>query len=317
MPVKISIYRAFGQFLKMIEKTSESDADAATDRAVAVVSDYQNGLSPLETRSCPVVARHAQLVAPRRTQSCHVSFYAGPERVELPSSPITSEQSRTMNAATLLMFNFWQNDGLDKNECSLFEKLDGVFSDYESKIDESVTTLMENVKRINEEHDFLAAFDEYFERTQATLADASSDDSEGPLTHCMKCMCFNCWRQTTSMTTWQSTDSNFPQLPVFVRSPVDSLKLYQRRSMSLDSLTSEDSSTRSCSSESVANEPFIGPLPKPNSILASSPLFVPRRNVLDSAQRKIELLCKKIEIQEKIIGEMMALRQVEEELDKC
>lgn len=207
MVKKISFYSAFRQFLEMVERQAEIELDALnkTDRLPVShpLSDYQKCIvSELQVRSCPAaVSVPNEHIEIRQSVSCPVGNFIPVSSV--PSPVPTSIESRKMNEATDMMMSFWRvhvtvrpkRKELEEKNPSIFEKLDGFF--YAPASPNSIMCS--------------GPFDDTGFNTDPT-SPFESDCSE-----CSWCAC-----RTATI------ERHVPTLPVFVKSPVDSLTYYKK-----------------------------------------------------------------------------------------
>ncbi|EFP01491.1 hypothetical protein CRE_23955 [Caenorhabditis remanei] len=210
MVKKITIYTAFGHFLQMVERQAEEEKEQVkeldTDRCPMdhPLSDYQNALQStqdLQVRSCPVDQSVQIDEIMKKSASCPslpFNFSHPIDPIQMTISPVpTSIESKKLNEATEMMMSFWKvhvtsrkpKSEREEQISSIFEKLEGLFA-------VSSTTSVASM---------FGKFEEYIEEMKR---------EELP-------------KKDKSLI-WNSPDQpTIPQLPVFVKSPVDSLKFYK------------------------------------------------------------------------------------------
>ncbi|CCD66281.1 Ovule protein [Caenorhabditis elegans] len=137
MVKKITVYTAFGQFLKMVELQMEQEMEKMneieTDKLPIdhQLSDYQNNIesgNDRQVQSCPV-----DVSIPKEVMKCAscplLCFNCS---VQMPVSPVpTTIESRKINETTQLMMEFWKivaSKSEEEKLPSLFENVEGLFS---------------------------------------------------------------------------------------------------------------------------------------------------------------------------------------------
>lgn len=205
MVKKITVYTAFGQFLEMVELQAEREMEQMKELDTDCypldhpLSDYQNALhsgQDLRVQSCPADFSVPVVLPAKRSNSCPVlSFSCSADPKETVDSPVpTTVETKKLNEATDMMMSFWKvhvttRSKTEKEDriASIFEKIDGLFS-------EPSTTSVASM---------FGKFEEFIEEMKNENKPTKSQSL-----------------------IWYSPNSpSIPQLPVFVKSPIDSLKL--------------------------------------------------------------------------------------------
>lgn len=295
MVKKITIYTAFGQFLGMIERQAEREMEQAkeldTDRYPLdhPLSDYQNGLTSIQVRSCPVEAlARPQLV--KKSISCPLASFAFSHEPQLAISPVpTTTETKKLNEATELMMSFWkihvttrrpeQKQPAEDKPISLFEKFNGLFATPSTT---SVVSLF-------------GKFEELFEE----MVEVVNEKEE---------------------LVWMSPDQpSFPQLPVFVKSPVDSLKIYKGCVHTTDYMA-DDELTQTENWKTVNSIQTSESSSSPTSSSSTSTTIISRPFRLFSQIRLQEAIIREqqkiIVEQQKIAESMTVLQTLTQQLDK-
>ncbi|CAI2302523.1 unnamed protein product [Caenorhabditis sp. 36 PRJEB53466] len=320
MVKKISFYTAYGQFLEMVERQAEQELELSkqedTDRYPIdhPLSDYQDALiSDIQVQSCPAdLSVPAGPVCVRKTVSCPHALLASALSTTAPAfaivdpiqSPVpTSVESRKLNDATALMMSFWKVHVTMRKKKpeqlpSLFEKLEGIFSSPSTSeaTRTDIPTIFGKIEGL---------FEEESEKDTTSGSTIPFSDMSSELTVCSLCEM------------WKSMENPaIPQLPVFVRSPIDSLRLYQDRKcfqntdeMADDELTLIPSpvtiSRRPSTSSSSSSSSSSGVSHRTNSSECVS--FYEKRH------RLMEKMVKK---QQEIIKSLLELNNVSNKLSK-
>uniref|UniRef100_A0A1I7TTK8 Uncharacterized protein n=1 Tax=Caenorhabditis tropicalis TaxID=1561998 RepID=A0A1I7TTK8_9PELO len=278
MVKRITVYTAFGQFINMVERQAEIEKqekqdtqELETDRYPFdnSLSDYQNALNSdqdIRVQSCP--ADFTVRVQPvKKSISCPFASFAHQtvDSKQKAFSPVpTTIETRKMNEATELMMSFWKvhvtsrKPKMEEDAVpSLFENIEGLFSHPSTT---SVASLF-------------GKFEELFEEMVEVVKEQTSKDE----------------------LMWTSPDqTSFPQLPVFVKSPVDSLKIYKGSHQNTDEMADDEmSSTRpptvssTCSSSASSTSSSTTIISKPNKLLTEVRL---QRAVIDEQKKIIDSL---------------------------
>ncbi|KAF1770534.1 hypothetical protein GCK72_002353 [Caenorhabditis remanei] len=297
MVKKITIYTAFGHFLQMVERQAEEEKEQVkeldTDRCPMdhPLSDYQNALQStqdLQVRSCPVDQSVQIDEIMKKSASCPslpFNFSHPIDPIQMTISPVpTSIESKKLNEATECMMSFWKvhvtsrkpKSEREEQISSIFEKLEGLFA-------VSSTTSVASM---------FGKFEEYIEEMKR---------EELP-------------KKDKSLI-WNSPDQpTIPQLPVFVKSPVDSLKFYkgthtQTAEMADDELS--ELTHYASANTSTVSSPTTSHSSDSSSSSGSTTTIIARPNRL---QTEIRLQQAVIEEQKKIIDGLYSLQTLSRRL---
>ncbi|CAI5446018.1 unnamed protein product [Caenorhabditis angaria] len=266
-------------------------------------------------------------------------------------SPIpTTIETRKLNDATSDMISFWKIHVQSRRKPSaqqqaepniieqisteyfvptpinpsIFEKLNGVF---ENTYKSPITSWYQDMQRLFDESPdvFTSSFLENFNQFFSPKSEEKDEWPIGPLNkdstanHSLNCLCYNCWRQsafTRTAPTNECYSSNAPTLPVFVKSPVDSLNLYNCGKISqIDSaIDSENVSTSGNQADAEDSDSDSGSTLDFSSDSESTDST--SGSTLDFYIRENELLTAKTKIQNVIIKKFMALVDIDDALIK-
>ncbi|EGT39638.1 hypothetical protein CAEBREN_22847 [Caenorhabditis brenneri] len=313
MVKKITVYTAFGQFLVMVERQAEQEREQMkeleTDRYPLEhsLSDYQNSLvsaKDIRVQSCPADFTHSKDQLLKKSTSCpFASFACSHDSTQMIVSPVpTTVETRKLNEATELMMSFWKvhvttrrpkTETVDDQPISLFEKLNGLFANPSTT---SVASLF-------------GKFEELFEEMIEVVNETAPKQEE---------------------LVWFSTDQpTFPQLPVFVKSPVDSLKIYKgcqhnTDEMADDELTKEKKSVTHATTSTSLSSDWSSSSPSSSSSSSSSSCssttIISKPNQLISKVRLQEaIICEQkkiIDEQKKIVDSLHVLQLLTQQLEK-
>ncbi|CAO4361757.1 unnamed protein product [Caenorhabditis nigoni] len=288
----ITIYTAFGHFMAMVERQAELEKEQkkelVTDLCTIdhLLSDYQNALNSnrdFSVHSCPVDGSTPKcLDLVKKSVSCPlVSFTLVRPAEPMAVSPIpTTIETRKLNKATELMMSFWKihvtaRKPKTENEeqiASIFEKMDGLFA----------ATSTSSVASI------FGKFEEFLEVIQKENTQQKSE----PLV-------------------WNSPDQpTFPQLPVFVKSPVDSMKFYKMAEQNTDEMA-DDELTLTSSSDGFTSSPSSGQSSSSSSTFSSSTTIISRPSRLLT---QVRLQREVIRKQKKLIDNLYKLQSLNQKL---
>ncbi|CAB03036.1 Sperm-Specific family, class S [Caenorhabditis elegans] len=215
MVKKITVYTAFGQFLEMIERQAEQRRETVPV-ICPIVEKAQPRTALNKVQSCPVVPTTARVTAEiKKSISCPLLALQADQLIEVTVSPVpTTTESKKINEAAELMANFWMSFNCLDNEKeqmeSIFEKMNGLFA---APSTTSTASLF-------------GKYEGFFEKTEVATEDMNTFLWNSP------------------------AHPSFPQLPVFVKSPIDSMKIYGAVNHKFD--ISEDESLP-CTAQSVSS----------------------------------------------------------------
>lgn len=318
MVKKITVYTAFGQFIGMVERQAEQEKEQMKELETDCypldhsLSDYQNTLvsaRDIRVQSCPADFTLPKDQLLKKSASCPFASFACSHDQMIISPVPTTVETRKLNEATELMMSFWKvhvttrkpkTETAEDQPISLFEKFNGVFANPSTT---SVASLF-------------GKFEQLFEEMIEVVNETAPKQEE---------------------LVWFSTDQpTFPQLPVFVKSPVDSLKIYKGCQHNTDemaddeltrekcsvvyattstSISSDWSSSSSSSSSSWTPEPTFPTIPsqlfskektKPNQLLSKVRL----QQAIICEQKKI------IDEQKKVVDSLHVLQLLTQQLEK-
>uniref|UniRef100_A0A8R1DHP3 Uncharacterized protein n=1 Tax=Caenorhabditis japonica TaxID=281687 RepID=A0A8R1DHP3_CAEJA len=326
--------------------STSSPIAIATDRFVpeAPLSDYQEELksisSDLQVKSCPVAAESHRVV--RRTLSCPLAAFDADAPAEFGAvSPIpTTVETRKLNEATELMMSFWKVHVTTRKPrsqpadelpmpISLFEKLDEFFKS--SPVASELPSIFEKFNGVFATTPVSnSSVPSLFEKLEGVFAPSSEDlvwnplpenkpvdgvfddektASEDPTMPSALSTIPSTTYYCTACKSWNSIDTpDFPQLPVFVKSPIDSLKIYEANKFCQNTGEMADDEL----TVTVRSMPKAGPSVSADSSESNDSTIIVRRD--GYWKQKFELQQEIIERQKAIIESLLKLNKISAKL---